>query len=259
MKREVYEMKTGVLCIHGFTGGPYEVQPFVEFIEGNTDWVVKAPTLPGHGPILSLKKIKAENWMMEAEQALRLLQKKVDRVVVVGFSMGGLIALYLAQRYKIDRLVLLSAAAKYISAGQLLEDVKEMMVDAIQGKLSTNTFYHLYEYKLTHTPLKATIEFLRIVKMVEPFYASIKTPTCIVQGRKDSIVPFGTADYLYEQLGSSEKLLVISESGKHHICYSDDCEDWFNKVLQFLQSNEEPNNHDCGKKIASDSKSCYSI
>ncbi|WP_369751104.1 alpha/beta hydrolase [Paenisporosarcina sp. TG20] len=159
-------MKTGILCIHGFTGGPYEIEPFVQYIKEKTDWIVRVPTLPGHGPRLSLTEFTAENWMMEPEQALRLLQKQVDRVVIVGFSMGGLIALYLSLRYKINRLVLLSTAVKYISAVQLLEDVKGIMADAVNGKISTNTFYHLYEYKLTNTPLRATIEFLRIVKMV---------------------------------------------------------------------------------------------
>ena len=53
--------------------------------------------------------------MMEAELAMRRLQKEVDRVIVVGFSMGGLIAMYLSLRYPVDKLVLLSAAAKYIS------------------------------------------------------------------------------------------------------------------------------------------------
>lgn len=239
-------MKTGILCIHGFTGGPYEIQPFVEYIEGKTDWTIIVPTLPGHGPTLSLTELTAENWMMEAEQALRLLQKEVDRVVVIGFSMGGLIALYLSMRYKIDRLVLLSAAAKYISAGQLLEDVKDIMTDAVQGKLSTNTFYHLYEYKLTHTPIRAAVEFLRIVKMVEPYYESITVPVCIVQGQKDGIVPFASAQYLFDRLGSEEKVLVTSECGKHLICYSDDCDDWFDEVYHFLQVDEKTNYYDCG-------------
>ena len=57
--------------------------------------------------------------MMEAELAIRKLQTEVDRVIVVGFSMGGLIAMYLALRYPIDKLVLLSAAAKYISPRNL--------------------------------------------------------------------------------------------------------------------------------------------
>jgi carboxylesterase len=91
-------LKTGVLCIHGFTGGPFEVQPFADYIEARTDWIVKIPTLPGHGEILSLKNRTAEQWMMEAEIALRELKKEASRIIIVGFSMGGLIAMYLANR-----------------------------------------------------------------------------------------------------------------------------------------------------------------
>lgn len=119
-------MKTGVLCLHGFTGGPYEVKPYVDYLEVNTDWKIVVPTLPGHGETLELKNLTAETWMMAAEQALRLLQKEVDRVFVVGFSMGGIIAIYLALRYKIERLVLLSAAAKYINPTQLLHDIGDV-------------------------------------------------------------------------------------------------------------------------------------
>ena len=98
--------------------------------------------------------------------------RRVDRVIVVGFSMGGLIAMYLSLRYPVDKLVLLSAAAKYISPRVLLDDVRIMLTESITKKYTPNTFYHLYNYKLTHTPLRATFEFLRIVKMVEPYYQS---------------------------------------------------------------------------------------
>ena len=131
-------MKTGVLCIHGFTGGPYEVQPIADYLENNTDWKIVVPTLPGHGETLELKKFRAENWMMEAELALRKLQKEVDQVIVIGFSMGGLIAIYLAKRYKIEKLVLLSAAAKYIYPTQILQDIREIAKEAMVGKLEAN-------------------------------------------------------------------------------------------------------------------------
>lgn len=229
-------MKTGVLFIHGFTGGSFEVQPLVNFMQRETDWIIEVPTLPGHGVTLSLENVSAEAWMMEAELAMRKLQAEVDRVVVVGFSMGGLIAMYLALRYPIDKLVLLSAAAKYISPRNLLEDMGVMLKEAITKKYPPNTFYHLYNYKLRHTPIHATVEFLRIVKLVEPYYQQITAPVCIVQGRKDGIVPFSSAEHLYKTLGSSEKVFIKSDLGKHHICYSDDCIDWFPKVLEFIQT-----------------------
>ena len=49
-------MKTGVLFIHGFTGGPFEVRPFVNFLKMKTDWQIVYPDIPGHGITLNLGK-----------------------------------------------------------------------------------------------------------------------------------------------------------------------------------------------------------
>ncbi|MCG3086734.1 alpha/beta hydrolase [Sporosarcina cyprini] len=228
-------MKTGVLVIHGFTGGPFEVRPFIHYLKDHTDWNISVPTLPGHGLPPNLRGISAEAWMMEAELALKRLLKESDRVILAGFSMGGLIAMYLSLRYPVDKLVLLSAAAKYISPKVMLADIVKMLTESVTKKHSPNTFYHLYDYKLANTPLQSAVEFLRLNRMVVPYYHQITTPVCIVQGKKDEIVPFATGEHLYQSLGSTEKHLIISESGKHHICYSDDSADWFSEVLAFMQ------------------------
>ncbi|MFJ7827183.1 alpha/beta hydrolase [Psychrobacillus sp. NPDC096623] len=232
-------MKTGVLGIHGFTGGPYEIQPFMDYLQAHTDWQIVVPTLPGHGETLELKNVSAESWMMAAEQALRQLQKEVDRIIIVGFSMGGIIAMYLANRYPIHKLVLLSAAAKYIYPAQLLQDIKDMIKDTVTGKLEENTLYKRYSEKLKDTPFPATLEFMRLVRIVQPYYGQITVPVYIVQGKKDGIVPYATAQFIYDKIGSLKKEIVYSESGKHHICYCDDCEDWFNTALLFLTGEEE--------------------
>ena len=101
-----------------------------------------------------------------------------------------------------------------------------------------NTFYHLYDYKLRHTPLHAAKEFVRVVKMVEPYYGQITTPVCVVQGKKDGIVPFSTGEHLLRSLGSVQKELIVSENGKHHICYSDDSHEWFPKVYKFMKKDK---------------------
>lgn len=232
-------MKTGVLGIHGFTGGPYEIQPFVDYLNVHTDWDIVVPTLPGHGETLELRDITAESWMMAAEQALRQLQKEVDRIIIVGFSMGGIIAMYLANRYPVHKLVLLSAAAKYISPSQLLLDIKDIAKEAVVGKLEENSLYKQYSYKVKGTPLHATLEFMRLVRIVQPYYGQITVPVYIVQGKKDGIVPYATAEFIYDEIGSLKKEIVYSESGKHHICYSEDCQDWFNAALIFLDEEEE--------------------
>ena len=39
-------MKTGVLFIHGFTGGPFEVRPLVNFLKMKTDWLICYTDVP---------------------------------------------------------------------------------------------------------------------------------------------------------------------------------------------------------------------
>lgn len=227
-------MTTGVLFIHGFTGGPFEVAPFRHYLKSQTDWKIAVPVLPGHELGKGVQKGSMESWMMAAELELQRLLKEVDQVVVIGFSMGGLIAMYLALRYPIKKLVLLSAAAKYISPRILVEDARIMLKTSRRKNYPADSFYHLYNYKLTHTPIRAALEFLRVVRLVRPYHHDVKTPVCLVQGKQDGVVPAVTADSLYEQLGSERKQLIFSERGKHHICYSDDRNVWFEKVLKFL-------------------------
>lgn len=231
-------MSTGILFLHGFSGGPYEVQPFADFISQRTTWQTSIPTFSGHGEAeqLEMKGYKAEHWMKEAEIAYRNLQKKVDEIIVVGFSMGGVIAMYLAIRYKVKKLVLLSAAAKYISPPQLAKDLRAMADDFIHHKLEDNELFARYKFKFKHVPLSATIEFMRVVQKTQNYIQNIQCPTFIVQGKLDGIVPFATASFLFEQIQSTHKKMYLSECGKHHICYSEDCEQWFEEVFEFLNN-----------------------
>lgn len=228
-------MAIGVLMLHGFSGGPYEIEPLAEYIRKHTDWIVETPTFCGHGENLSLKGITGEHWLHDAELAYKKLAEKVEKIYVVGFSMGGVIALYLANRYPVEKLVLLSAAVKYIAPKQLVIELQKMAKEAVEGHLKNNELFKHYEYKLRNVPVSAAIQFMRIVRQVEPYVGSIQIPTFIVQGKCDGIVPYTTAQYLYDKLPTTEKYLYFSACGRHLICYSDDCNSWFSDVLQFLK------------------------
>ncbi|MEI2400785.1 alpha/beta hydrolase, partial [Paenibacillus phytohabitans] len=99
-----------------------------------------------------------------------------DKVFVVGFSMGGLIAGYLATRYPIQKLVLLSAAAYYINPKQLVADIKIMLRDGLNKTLHKNELFLRYKKKIVDTPLSATIEFRKLVQRVRPELHHIKVP-----------------------------------------------------------------------------------
>lgn len=226
----------GCLLIHGFTGSPFEVAPLAQSLKERTDWKIVVPTLPGHGDELSLKGIKHNEWIAHAEKELKSLLKECDTVYVVGFSMGGLIASYLASAYPVEKLVLLSAAAYYVNPRQLAFDVKEMMKDTVKGRLKQNELFRRYTRKIKDTPMTATLQFRRLVSEIKPILNDVKVPTLIAQGESDGIVPPKSAFYLYENIGAEVKRLIFYKNSKHLICHCDEKEHLFDEVYDFLIS-----------------------
>lgn len=223
----------GCLMIHGYTGGPYDVDPLASFLRENTSWHVEVPTLPGHGRNLNLtmENVSHKRWIRAAEQALMKMFERYDQIYLIGFSMGGMIASYLAARYEVEKLVLLAPSVKYLSWKQLLFDVGDVVVDGIKGTIQENKLYLNYRRKLGEVPFKANLEFLKLVRFTKPFLKDVNIPVLIAQGRKDGLVPYKTAYYLEKEMTTSkQKEVVFFERSKHLICLGND-KDTLNMIV----------------------------
>ncbi|GAB3791220.1 alpha/beta hydrolase [Virgibacillus kimchii] len=225
----------GCLMIHGFTGSPYEISPLADHLEQNTNWEIEVPTLPGHGKHLDLRDVSHENWIDTAEEELQKLAQKCDEIYLVGFSMGGMIASYLAAKYEVEKLVLLATAGKYLSFKQIGMDMGEILADGIKGELDSNKMYLHYKNKTGHVPFKANIEFMKLVRFTRKYLNKVKTPVLIAQGQQDGMVPYKTAYYLDKEIKSEEKEVVFFERSKHLICLGNDKDTLNTMVLEFLQ------------------------
>ncbi|MBM7554383.1 alpha/beta hydrolase [Thalassobacillus pellis] len=228
-------MMIGCLCIHGYTGGPYEVEPLVEFLQTRTSWKFEVPTLPGHGTKLDLKGHYYQEWIAAAELAYLNLQKSCEKIYVIGFSMGGMIAAYLAAKHKSDKLILLSAAGKYINVPQMYKDLTGFVTEAIQGSLESNELFLRYQDKVKQTPFSSSLEFVKCVQFTRPFLREVNCPVLIIQGKQDGMVPDKAAIYLEQEIPSDHKQLVFLEQSKHLICHCDDKEELFDTVESFLE------------------------
>ncbi|MFA1822579.1 alpha/beta hydrolase [Virgibacillus oceani] len=225
----------GCLMIHGYTGGPHELSPLAQFLDDRTNWEIEVPTLPGHGKNLNLRDISHESWISAAEKAMQKLTQKCDKIYLIGFSMGGMIAAYLAAQYKVEKLVLLATAGKYLSFKQIGMDMGEILADGLKGELESNKIYLHYKNKTGHVPFKANIEFMKLVKFTRRYLKEVKTPVLIAQGQQDGMVPYKTAYYLDKEITSEQKEVVFFERSKHLICLGDDKDTLNTMVLKFLE------------------------
>jgi carboxylesterase len=99
---EPFEMAgggTGVLLVHGFTGSPQSLRPWGEFLAAE-GLAVSCPLLPGHGTRWQdMNRTRWPEWYAAAETAFAALRERCEAVFVMGLSMGGTLALLLAERH----------------------------------------------------------------------------------------------------------------------------------------------------------------
>lgn len=224
----------GCLIIHGYTGGRYEVAPLAQYLKERTDWCIEVPLLPGHGKELDLENVTYDAWIDTAEKAFKKLQEKCNEVYVIGFSMGGMIAAYLAALYEIDRLVLLAPARRYISFKHLSSYIRELIGDGFKGKLEENKLYDHYKSKAGMVPFRANLEFMKLVNKTKQYLSDVQSPVFIAQGKQDMIVPESAAHSINKEIGSEYKEVILFEQSKHLICLGDDKDVLNKKILTFL-------------------------
>lgn len=228
----------GCLCIHGFTGGPYEIEPLTTFLEEKTDWLINVPTLPGHGLDLQLDDYTHQDWLDAADEAYQELAAKVDVVYVVGFSMGGMIAASLAAKYPVAGLIMLSPSRKYLSLVKLAAEVKLLIRDRFFGEIENNLTYQNLKLKRGAIPARAYIEFAKCIAKTRPYLKDIYCPVLVLQGIQDGLVPYQTTHDLTEEIPVEIDVIYYADS-KHLICLGDDKEVVINAVYEYLMKIED--------------------
>jgi carboxylesterase len=240
----------GVLCLHGFSGGPFELQPLIDALVAQGTQV-SAPTLAGHGAgTAELAAATWHDWLASARTAMdALVAATGEPVLIVGGSMGGLLALRLARQRPdaVAGLVLLApplrlrpieqrGIAALASLAELLGMGRRAMVPktaepdvmdpAVRAGLSYGNEY----------PLPALSTFLELQDAVRDDVGFVATPVLIVHGKRDRTVPIAVSDELARRLASLRvQRLDLDDSG-HLLALDVDRARLIDAVTTFMHS-----------------------
>ncbi len=99
---------TGCLLLHGFSATPEEMRPLGDFL-ASKGYSVIGVRLAGHATHpRDLKRTRWTDWLDDVENSLALLSKICSHRVLIGQSMGGMIALTAAAQFEVSAVVALS-------------------------------------------------------------------------------------------------------------------------------------------------------
>lgn len=101
--------KTLCLLIHGYLGTPFEMESLLAPLEG-LGLDTRMITLPGHASTVEeFKKTYYRDWLAHAVHEYELAAAEYSYVIVIGFSLGGALALRLAELYSPKAVITLAA------------------------------------------------------------------------------------------------------------------------------------------------------
>ena len=221
------------LLIHGFTGGPFEVMPLADYLIEN-GYHVSVPTLPGHADnYKELGQVTYQDWITSAEVDLVELLGKYQRVNIIGFSMGGLLGINLAHRYKINSLVTLSTPVYVLDFKKIIENIYIGLKNKDYRRIEK------YAANLINVPLKAVLNFKLMLKETKPLISKINTPLLVIQGLKDDTVKPKSAEYIYNNAASLSKQIHYLPESSHLVCLDGEKEIVFELVGEFIDGRQD--------------------
>jgi len=238
--------QVGILLLHGFAGTPGEMRPLASRLSA-VGLDVYAPALLGHGlRPEALQNVTWQDWVEGARDAYYRVREHHREVVVIGLSMGGMVAcLMIHSLPEADRPVALSLLAPALRArddrlkwAPLLKYVLPWFPEATReqaGLTNPEGWKKLWHYE--RRPVHALAELHRIQQAAGRILGEIEVPALVVHGLKDQTVPESSARDVYEKLGSHPKELLWLEKSGHCLTADVEIDLVVEEILDFLKRN----------------------
>jgi pimeloyl-ACP methyl ester carboxylesterase len=212
-----------VLLVHGLGVSRASMQKLAELM-ASSGYHVLLPDIPGQG---TTERDERRKYSIDAQALFlkRLLDhKRIDRATVIGNSMGGHIAVSLALLHpqKVKKLVLISPAGLQ-NGGPPPYSILEIAEDLEETK-KKNLEWNNYVRRDIHAGMHYPID---------PYLGLIQSPTLIVWGKKDDILPVDLAPIWQRQIPSAQ-LILLEDLG--HMPQDEDPELFLEQIRSFLKS-----------------------
>jgi carboxylesterase len=226
----------GALVLHGFTGNPQSMRG-LGLALADAGFTVELPLLPGHGTdIADMLPTRWPEWCEAADDAFAALAVRCDAVAVVGLSMGGSLAICLAEHH--PEVAALSLVNPLVippdtATTGFIESMIEAGDEIAPGIGSDIALEGSVEAAYPDLPLQAALSLFEGVEEVEAKLGSVTCPVLVFTSKQDHVVDPKSSDVLVERVKGPIEQVVLERS--YHVATLDyDKDEIEARTVEFL-------------------------
>lgn len=233
---------------HGFTGSPSSLRPWADHLV-EAGYPVRLPLLPGHGTVWQdMNSTTFDDWLATVTASLAELSTRCRSVVVGGLSMGGTLALRLAELSaeratdKIAGLVLVNPSvmstrldAKFAPVLRKLQPVLLKVMPSLPGITDDLAKPGAQEKGYKRIPVAAALSLQAAWKTVRRDLPLVTSPLLLLHSKVDHVVEPANAAIVLAEVSSTDRREVLLENSYHVATLDYDAELIFAESVTFIE------------------------
>ena len=212
-----------VIYLHGFSATRQETAPLAEQIADSLNANLFETRLSGHGHSdRPMHEVRAEEWLQDAMEALSIGARIGERIVVIGTSTGGTLALALAEHEAaaaVSDIILISPNLQPIDpkSNWLTRPLGPLLAHLVSGDTRSWTPHNEAQgrYWSTSYPTSAVVEVMRLVDFVRNRLPMVlRQDLLVLVSPDDSVVSAAVTRDAFAKLDAPSKRLIEFEDAQ---------------------------------------------
>ncbi|MDQ3055770.1 MAG: alpha/beta fold hydrolase [Actinomycetota bacterium] len=219
----------GILLIHGFTGTPQSLRPWGEHLAGR-GFSISCPRLPGHGTVLAdMNATRWPDWYAAAERAFEDLHGRCTEVFAAGLSMGGTLALRLAEQHgeRLSGLVLVNPSLGTERKDLALLKMLAKLLPSWKGVSNDIKKAGARELAYPRIPLKAAVSLQDLWATTAGDLAKVDVPILTFRSTEDHVVEPLSGRLLLDGVRSTDVTEKLLHNSYHVATLDNDADQIF--------------------------------
>ena len=207
----------GVLLIHGFTGSPAHMRLLGESLR-DQGFAVRGICLPGHGTTPEdMLRCTWQDWLLSVRLAAREMAGQYRYVSAAGLSMGGVLALLLAEEMALTACVPISAPMGTANRFRVLAPVIAPFCPLLKKRVDPARAALVSGYDIGYevTPTAALRHLSVLMRRARQHLSLIRCPVLAVQSRGDRVIAGDSLRIILDGVSSRKKAALWLEEAPH--------------------------------------------